>query len=95
MAQPYTRHTNITASALIAPGPGNFYGFVVNSHTSGTIKVWDSLTAAGDIMLNTITLPAGSGLIYTFPFGMDYSLGLFITIGGTADITILWGQLDR
>lgn len=95
MSLPYVRHKNITGSAQIAAEPGNFYGFCVNSHTNGTLKIWDSLTAANDVILNTITFAAGSGIVVNLPQGLNYSVGLFATIGGTADITIFYGGIDR
>ena len=97
MALPYIRHKNLTASALIdnAPAPANLFGWMVNSHTGGTLKIWDSLTASGDVVFNTITFPAGSGLIYYFPDGLNFSVGIFATIGGTADITFFVGGIDR
>jgi hypothetical protein len=95
MAFANIRYQNITASTLIAPGPGNFWGFMVNSHTGGTLKVWDSLTASGSVIYNTITFAAGSGISYMFPEGVNFSTGLFATIGGTADITILYGGIDK
>lgn len=95
MAFANIRHANITASTLVARDPGNIWGFMVNSHSSGTLKIWNSLTASGDVIFDTITFPAGSGLLYTLPEGVNFSIGLFVTIGGTANITILYGGLDK
>lgn len=83
------KYTNRTASALIKTGAGAVYGVVVNSHTSGTLKLWDNTSAAGTVITNTFTFPAGSG-VYMFGPGMAFYTGLFATIGGTADITILY-----
>lgn len=85
--------TNITADTLINPGPCNFYGYTVNSHSSGTLKVWDSLTAAGKVVNNTITFAAGSGINAFFPAGINVTTGLFADIGGTIDLTVYWGPL--
>lgn len=95
MSIPYIRHKVLTGSGLVETGPGNLYGFMVNSHTGGTLKIWDSLSGAGDVIFDTITFPAGSGLNYSFDLGANYSTGLFATIGGTASITFLYGGLDR
>jgi len=84
-----SKYTNLSASASIKAGAGTFYGVIVNSHTSGTLKLWDALTATGTVIQNTYTFPAGSQVI-TFPQGISFYTGLFATIGGTADITILW-----
>ena len=80
--------TNLTASALIKTGAGRVAGFIVNSHTSGTLKLWDNTSAAGTVIINTFTFPAGSG-VYKFPEPISFVTGMFATIGGTADITIV------
>jgi hypothetical protein len=49
------------------------------------VKVWDNTSAANPYMLNTITLATTDRYI---PIGMKFTTGLFVTIGGTADITI-------
>lgn len=83
-----TYSVNLTSSALVKTGTGNVQGIVVNSNSSGTLKLWDSLTAANTVLFNTITFAAGS---QTFNlFGARFVTGLFATIGGTADITILY-----
>lgn len=84
-----SKYTNLTASASIKAGAGTFYGVIVNSHTVGTLKLWDSLSAASTVIVNTYSFPAGSQVIM-LPQGVSFYTGLFATIGGTADITILW-----
>lgn len=81
-------YTNLTASALIKTGAGVIKGIVVNSHTNGTLKLWDNTSAATTVLLNTITFAAGPNFI-KLP-AVEFSTGLYATIGGTADITILW-----
>ena len=82
------KQTNGSASALIKTGAGIVAGIIVNSHSSGTIKLWDNTSAAGTIIINTYTFPAGSG-IYQFP-AIEFYTGLYATIGGTLDYTIIW-----
>lgn len=82
-------YTNLSASALIKTGAGRVKGFMVNSHTSGTLKLWDNTSAATTVLLNTITFAAGSGLMFNLP-DVEFGTGLYATIGGTADITIFW-----
>lgn len=79
---------NITASAQIKASSGQLDGIIVNSHTAGTLKIWNSLTASGDVMHNTITLAVGERWIPFFDEGFD--VGLFVTISGTADITVIY-----
>jgi len=78
-----------TASALIKTGSGKVFGAVINSHTSGTLKLWDALTATGTVLVNTYTLPSGSSVV-TFPAPIEFYTGLYFTLGGTLDITWLY-----
>ena len=82
-------YTNLSASALIKTGAGVLKGIVVNSHSSGTLKLWDNTSAATTVLFNTITFAAGSGIVINLP-AVEFSIGLYATIGGTADITLLW-----
>jgi len=84
----YARYTNITSSSLIETGQGTLQGVVINSHSSGTLKFWDNTSAATTVIFNTITLGASERWIDFF--GAKFTTGLFVTIGGTADITVLW-----
>lgn len=81
--------SNKIASAQIKAGSGTVYGVIVNSHTAGTMKLWDALTATGTVIVNTFTFAAGSG-VYTFPQAINFNTGLFFTLGGTADVTFLF-----
>ena len=81
-------YTNISASALIKTGAGRLKGFSVNSHSSGTLKLWDNTSAATTVLLNTITFNAGPA-VFVLP-DVEFGTGLYATVGGTADITIFW-----
>ena len=83
-----SKYTNITASTLIKTGAGTVQGFIVNSNTSGTLKLWDNTSAATTVIINTYTFPAGSSVV-TFPAGISFYTGLYATVGGTADVTIV------
>jgi len=83
------KYTNGTGSGAIKSAAGAYYGVVVNSHTSGTLKLWDNTAGSGTVLMNTFTFPAGSGF-YNFPQGISFNTGLFATVGGTLDYTILW-----
>jgi len=83
------KYNNGTASALIKTGQGALHGVIVNSHTSGTLKFWDNTSAATTVLLNTYTFPAGSGT-YMFPPGIEFTTGLYATVGGTIDYTIVY-----
>lgn len=85
----YLKYQNITADTLIKTGSGVVAGIVVNSHTSGTIKLWDNTSAAGAVIVNTYTFPAGSSVV-TFPKPLTFTTGLYADIGGTVDLTIVF-----
>lgn len=88
--QQIAKYANVTASANAQKsGPGTLYGIIVNSHSSGTIKIYDSLTQANTVIMNTFSFPTGSG-VYMFPMGVSFYTGLSFTVGGTADITLLY-----
>lgn len=82
------KYYNKTATGAVINGAGTVYGIIVNSNSSGTVKLWDALSATGSVILNTFTFPAGS-TTYTFPHGIEFYTGLYLTVGGTLDITIL------
>ena len=83
-------YTNLTASALIKTGVGKVYGIIVNSNTAGTIKLWDAVTATTPVILNTFSFVTATSQVITFPEPINFTTGLYATIGGTADITILY-----
>ena len=85
------KYTNLTADTLIRTGNGRVHGFIVNSHTSGTVKLWDNTSAATTVICNTITLAAGPQ-VYNFPAPIEFYTGLYCDIGGTIDLTIIWDQ---
>lgn len=81
------KSVNLTASALVKTGSGKIAGVVINSHTSGTLKLWDNTSAAGTVLFNTITFAAGERWIPFFD--ANFTTGLYATIGGTANITLM------
>lgn len=83
-------YKNLSATAQIKGAPGIIYGIIVNSNASGTLKLWDALTATGNILINTYTFTTATSQVIMFPVGINFYTGLFATIGGTADITILY-----
>lgn len=85
---PKCSYVNTAASALIKTGAGQVYGIVINSHTSGTLKLWDNTAGSGTVVCNTMTFAVGERFIPLL--GATFGTGLYATIGGTADITILY-----
>lgn len=88
LAVPTVRFLNTTGSGLIKTGLGTVHGVIVNSHTSGTIKFSNGTTAVND-MMGTYTFPSGSQ-VANFGAGMRFDTGLYVTVGGTANVTILY-----
>jgi hypothetical protein len=84
----FNKYKNLTASGQVKASGGTLVGVVINSHTSGTLKLWDSLTATGAVICNTITFGASERFIPLY--NASGGIGLFATIGGTADITIIY-----
>ncbi len=89
MLQPiytYGLPAQITGTGLIYTGQGTVNGIIVNSHTNGTLKLWDNTSAATTILIDTFTFPTGSGSYNLF--GVKFIKGIFATVGGTLDATI-------
>jgi hypothetical protein len=84
---PQGKYTNLSASGIVATGPGVLVGVVINSHSSGTLKFWDNTSAATTVINNTMTLAAGERWIPLF--GEKFTVGCYLTIGGTADVTVI------
>lgn len=82
------KSVNLTASAQVTAGTGVVVGVIVNSHSGGTLKLWDSLTATGTVVCNTISFGVGERFVPFF--GARFYTGLFATIGGTADLTLVY-----
>jgi hypothetical protein len=81
----YSRLTGSTSA--IKSGPGVLIGIFVSSSTSGTLKIYDSLTQANTIIVNTTATLVG-GTFYRIP--ARFTTGLSITIGGTIDFTVFY-----
>lgn len=83
------KYANITATGAVKSAAGTLYGIIINSHTSGTLKLWDNTSGASPVLMNTYTFAAGSGYM-AFPQGISFNTGLYATVGGTVDLTILY-----
>ena len=87
-------YNNKSADALIRTGAGTLYGYIVNSHSSGTVKIIDGLNAgSGKIICNTQTLSTDTvPMVITLPAPVDFQTGLYFDIGGTIDYTVIWSE---
>lgn len=80
-------YRNLTASAKVKDGFGKLMGiFVASASATPTIKVWDNTAASGDVIVNTFTPIAGT----FYPIPVYFDTGLFITISGTVDCTVVF-----
>lgn len=75
----------LSASGAAQVGPGMMGGILVGTSTSLTIKVWDSLSATGTVILET-TAALTAGTYLTIPAA--FSIGCFITVGGAGTFTV-------
>lgn len=85
-----SKYLNGTTTQAVKSAAGTLYGIIVNSNTSGTVKLWDNTAGSGTVLLNTFTPPTGTSQVYLFPMGISFNTGLFITVGGTIDYTVLY-----
>lgn len=76
----------ISASAQIRPSAAYLCGlFVSNASATPTIKVWDSTTATGTVLIDTFTPTAGT--YYNLP-DIIANNGIYITISGTVSCAV-------
>jgi hypothetical protein len=85
-----SKYLNGTTSQLVKTGAGTLYGVLVNSNTAGTFKLWDQTSAATPVLVNTFTPTTATSQSYIFPNGVSFNTGLFITVSGTIDYTVLY-----
>lgn len=85
---PNCKYLSGTTSQAIKATAGTLYGIIITAHTGGTLKLWDNTSAAGTVIMNTVTFSAGPNFL-TFPMGISFNTGLFATVGGVIDYTIL------
>jgi len=83
-----SKYKNLTASGAVKSAPGFVTGVIINSHSSGTLKLWDNTAGSGAVVCDTITFSSGERTIPLFD--IDFKIGLYATIGGTANITIAY-----
>lgn len=85
-----TAYNNISASTLIRTGRGALLGiFVASASSTPTIKLWDNTSAATTILVNTFVPSAAT----FYPIPATFGTGLYVTISGTVDCTVLWNPL--
>lgn len=82
------RIKTISATGLAVTGAGAIYGLIVGSHSSGTLKLEDSVGGGQNTLVSTYTFPTGAQTI-RFPDKITFTNGLYATIGGSATIDLV------
>ena len=79
-----TRYVHLTGSGQVLAGEGWVSSFYVNSTSSGTILLYDYLSATGTVIHNTITPAIG----FHNMDNMHCLVGCYANVGGTSlDVT--------
>jgi hypothetical protein len=86
-------YKNISTSTLVSSISGSLSGITINSHSSGTVKIYDVATATttgADLMHNTITLSAVATTgERSIQFNDEvFNRGLYVVTTGTVDLTV-------
>jgi hypothetical protein len=79
-------YTNLSASGVARTGKGRLLGIFVASSSGASLKVWDNTSGATTVIVNTF--PVTSSTYYPIP--ANFLTGCYVTITGTADITVFW-----
>lgn len=78
--------TAITAKGLIHTGPCTLEKIVINSHSTGTFKLFDGIAETGTAFGGTYTPATGSSVI---EIEAKFDTGLYIMTAGTINMTPL------
>jgi len=73
----------VSASGVIRYGNCNLIGVIVNSTTSGTITLYDEVSATGTAFVAAIAPAAG---VYT-PIPASCAKGIYFTLANTMNVT--------
>ena len=76
---------NLSSSAIVSKAGGALIGYHVNSTSSGTIVFKDGTTTGSTAVTGTVTPSTGFNA-----FPAAFPNGLFVTIGGTLDVTFFF-----
>lgn len=89
-----TATTNAATTQVVEARHIGTAGNAIVTTETGANSAWGAGTLASGaesslLMMNTFSFPTGSG-VFMLPSGMSFHAGLYATIGGTADVTILY-----
>ena len=85
-------YTQLSATANIKPSQGKLKGIVVSSASSNpTIAVYDSYAAStAKTIIKVFTPTAATNFNFSGSDGIFFSSGLYVVIGGTVEMTIIY-----
>lgn len=84
-------YVNITTGTVIVKNaPGRLISAIVNSHSSGTLRIIDAAadTSMIPMICNTISFAAGERQINFH--GLKFGTGCLVNVGGTINLTLLY-----
>ncbi len=81
---------NTTISGLLVPGQGKLKGFIVNSHSSGTLKLWDTASPSAPVQATTALTSTGAMTVATHASATLTSTGA--SVAATHAVSVLTGN---
>ena len=78
----------VTSTGLALTGSGTIYGFVCGTHSSGTLKLEDSIGGGQNTLMSTYTLPTGAQVV-RLPKELPFTNGLYATVGGSGTFDLV------
>lgn len=79
-----TASGQVVGATAAVPVAGSVAGLIVSAHSSGTLKLEDSVGGGQNLLVDTYTFPAGSSII-AFPRSIPFVNGLYATFGGSGN----------
>lgn len=79
----------LSADGLVLTGRGYFGGVFVASSSSGVIRIYDDIAAAGTVILPSTTVYEGDSI--WLPCEVDVGI-YFDLVSGSAEVTILYRE---
>jgi hypothetical protein len=83
----YKQVTQAAASTLKST-TGDFFGYTINSSTSGTVTVYDGTSTSGTVVF-TKSVSAGD-VVHFGGVGIRCGNGIHVVVGGTATVNALF-----
>lgn len=78
---------NVTSGTIVSSSPASLEKVIVNSHTTGSYRLFNGTSYAATAFGGTFTPASGSS---TQEYEAKFDTGLYIHTGGTVDLTVLY-----